>query len=225
MNFFSRSSEEAKRYLLSDVKMTVLEIATHARSFERNMGSVLVEYNSLGGSIKPWLPDSDWLPVAGSLPAKIFYNILASLGVRITNTGRVDERFKLKCAALERILEKVEQESLLQEFKTLKISAPAVHKIYHETALLDTYSIAMLRLFILTIIRTEGREESSPDTHADEIVRPYKRAVKFILQRSINRSARLREEEGAVDILSAPDAPDVDELEIFHLFWLTDENE
>jgi hypothetical protein len=75
---------------------------------------------------------------------------------------------------------------LLSEFHNLSISPATVTSLYHTTARLTREQRVMLRLYIFKVLE----HENNPDTHAEQVIQPFIKLVKSVLQRSIDAAAR-----------------------------------
>ena len=188
---FSLSGAEAKRKLLDGI-MTVEEVCVHAQAFERHCRQLLDQYNALDGIVK-WSLDAKGLPVPGSLPAKLFYNILALLGIRVTKQRRINKRLSKKLRFLESILSKLKKTNLLCSFEALQVSPETVNGLYHQTSILNSVEISALRLFTLHLVRS--RPPFQPLEHAEQIINPFMPGVRRVLQRIINKRRERRELE------------------------------
>ena len=189
---FSLSGAEAKRKLLDGI-MTVEEVCAHAQAFQRHCPELLDQYNSLDGIVK-WSLDieASGLPVPGSLPAKLFYNILALLGIRVTKQRRIDKRLSKKLRFLQTILGKLNKTNLLCSFEALQVSPETVNGLYHQTCVTSNpghaVETSMLRLFTLHLVRS--RPPFNPLEHAEQVISPFMPGVKRVLQRNINLRKR-----------------------------------
>jgi len=184
---FSLSGAEAKRKLLDGI-MTVEEVSVHAQAFERLCAELLNQYNALDGIVK-WSLDASGLPVPGSLPAKLFYNILALLGIRVTKQRRIDKRLSKKLRFLESILGKLNKTNLLCSFEALQVSPETVNGLYHQTCVTSNpghaVETSVLRLFILHLVRS--RTPFKALEHAEQVISPFMPGVRRVLQRIIKR--------------------------------------
>ena len=187
---FSLSGAEAKRKLLDGI-MTVEEVCVHAQAFQRHCPELLDQYNSLDGIVK-WSLDASGLPVPGSLPAKLFYNILALLGIRVTKQRRIDKRLSKKLRFLESILAKLNKTNLLCSFEALQVSPETVNGLYHQTCVTSNpghaVETSLLRLFTLHLVRS--RPPFNPLEHAEQVISPFMPGVKRVLLRIINARKR-----------------------------------
>ena len=181
---FSLSGAEAKRKLLDGI-MTVEEVCVHAQAFERHSRQLLDQYNELDGIVK-WSLDANGLPVPGSLPAKLFYNILALLGMRVTKQRRIDKRLSKKLRFLKNILAKLNLKlPNLCSFEALQVSPETVNGLYHQTSILNSVEVSVLRLFILHLVRS--KPPFHPLEHAEQVINPFMPGVRRVLQRIIKR--------------------------------------